>query len=65
LLTRTSMVPNVSMTLAVPSSTCCSFVTSNQRLISSYQQSFGLIEMLRADVLMGALTYGGFESQDI
>jgi hypothetical protein len=37
----------------------------NQRLISSYQQSFGMIEMLHADVLMRGLTYGGFESQDI
>jgi hypothetical protein len=37
----------------------------DQRLISSYQQSFGTIETLRADVLMRELTYGGFESQDI
>jgi len=33
----------------------------DQGLISSYQQRFGTLETLRADVLVRRLTYGGLE----
>jgi hypothetical protein len=32
-----------------------------QGLISSYQQRFGTLEALRADILVRRLTYGGLE----
>jgi hypothetical protein len=33
----------------------------DERLISSYQQRFGTLETLRADVLVRRLTYGGLK----